>query len=254
MKLNDKEQVIIDILKKMDSVSNLELSEMLHCSTVTIRSLIRSLEKKGLIIRTHGGAKLCNTYLDIHLPAGNIFKNREAKLRIAEKAYQYIAERDTVILDDSSNSYYLAQVIKKYANKYLVIITNSLPIIAELSTCPSVEVISIGGMLRGSKTAFVGDFACEMLSKFKVAKAFIGVHGIDPELGITSIGNEQMMIKKVIFHISKDVYVLTCSEKFGTGYLLISSPLDQIHKIITDKNIDKRILSVIKKNVEIDLV
>lgn len=254
MKLNEKEQLIIDSLKRKDVITNIELSEILQCSTVTIRSLIRSLEKKGLIIRTHGGAKLCNDYLDIHIPAGNIFKEREAKLRIAEKAYQYIAERDTIILDDSSNSYYLAQVIKKYSDKYLIIITNSLPVIAELSTCSAVEIISIGGVLRGNKNAFVGDFAIEMLKNLKATKAFIGVHGIDPEFGITSIGNEQMMIKKQIFKIAQYVYVLTCSEKFGTGYLLVSAPLSQVHKIITDKNIDKNILNVIKSSVDIDLV
>ena len=50
------------------------------------------------------------------------------------------------------------------------------------------------------------------------------------------------------------MYVLSCIEKFGKGYLLVSSPLNQVHKIITDKNIDKNILFVIQNNVDIELV
>ncbi|WP_032092552.1 DeoR/GlpR family DNA-binding transcription regulator [Necropsobacter rosorum] len=254
MKFSEKEQKILDLLEEQGHVDNTELSHYLQCSTVTIRTMMRSLEKQGLLIRTHGGARSLDNHLTLTVPAGNIFKDSESKMKIAERAYQYISDRDTIIIDESSNSYYLAQVIKKYANKYLIVITNSLAVAAELSECDSVDVISIGGMLTKNPPAFVGDFAINTLKNFKAVKAFIGVHGIDPEIGITSIGNEQMMIKKLIFEITQQVYVLACSNKFRTGYLLVSAKLEQIHKIITDTDINQDHYKQICQKVNLDLV
>lgn len=254
MKYSDREKKILALLEEQGYVDNVMLGKYLACSTVTVRTMMRSLEKRGLLIRTHGGAKSLSEHLTISIPAGNIFKDREAKTRIAERAYEYITDRDTIILDDSSNSYYLAQAIKRHSDKYLIVITNSLSVAAELADCATVDVICIGGMLSGKPPAFVGDFALNTLRGFKATKAFIGVHGIDPDIGITSIGNEQMMIKKMIFEITRDVYVLACGNKFSPGYLLVSAKLEQIHKIITDKEIKSENFEKIKDKVSLDVV
>ena len=254
MNFNEKEQKIIDMLKEQDYIDNITLSTVLGCSLVTIRSTVTNLEKKGILLRTHGGVKKPTSSINIMLKSGNIFKNHKDKIRIAEKAYKDIDDVDTIILDDSSNSFYLATIIRKYDKKDITVITTSLAVAAELTNCDTVKVIMIGGFLSGSPSSTMGDYAIEMLSKFKANKAFIGVHGINPEVGITSIGNNQMQIKKVIFSIAQKVYVLACSNKFNHSHLLISAQISSIYKIITDKKLLLEYKKEIQNQTLIELV
>ncbi|WP_044469601.1 DeoR/GlpR family DNA-binding transcription regulator [Mannheimia massilioguelmaensis] len=252
--MNRREENILSLLEKHQYLNNLELSELLNCSVVTIRTAVRNLEKAGLVIRTHGGIEPVPEILKLNLLPGNIFKDRENKEKIAEQAYQYINERDTIILDDSSNSFHLAQTIKKYANKYLIVITNSLYVACELANLSNIEIMFIGGLMAGKIPATMGETALNMLKNFKATKAFIGVHGINPEIGITSIANDQMQIKRLIFEISKEVYVLTCSNKFVTEHLLVTAPLNKVHKIITDRGLSSKYQSIIKEVTSLDIV
>ncbi|HBO37617.1 MAG TPA: DeoR/GlpR transcriptional regulator, partial [Pasteurellaceae bacterium] len=44
------------------------------------------------------------------------------------------------------------------------------------------------------------------------------------------------------------------SNKFRSGYLLVSAKLEQIHKIITDKDIKSENFEKIKNKVSLDIV
>lgn len=251
--LNIREKEILEILDKNDVVDNLSLSQMLGCSVVSIRTYIRNLEKEGKLIRTHGGAKKRPDGLTITIPSGNVYQQYESKTKIALHAYQYIENRDTIILDDSSTSYHLAKVIKKMSDKYLIIITNSLSVACELTNVKNIEVVMLGGLISGNLPASMGEFTINMLKELKAAKAFIGVHGINPEIGITSIGNNQMQIKKLIFDISYQVYVLATSNKFIRSQLLIAAPLSKVTRIITDDSVSNEIVQEIRKSTMIDI-
>ncbi|MDU8924907.1 DeoR/GlpR family DNA-binding transcription regulator [Pasteurellaceae bacterium LIM206] len=251
---NERENQILTLLKEQGYVDNLELSRKLECSTVTIRTAMRNLEKQGLIARTHGGAQLVANTLTLSLSAGNIFKNNENKRKIAQQAYTYINERDTIILDDSSNSFYLAQLIKEKKDKSLIVITNSLAIACELSGCDKTEVVLIGGLLGGGLPATMGETALNTLRQFKADKGFIGVYGINPQIGITSIGHDQMLIKRLILEQAQEVYVLVGSEKFGDSCLSVAAPLSKVHRIITDRNIPAEYQRVTREQTLLDIV
>lgn len=68
-------------------------------------------------------------------------------------------------------------------------------------------------------------------------KAFVGAHGVNLGVGLTSIGTSQMEIKKAIIIAADEVTVLVDSSKFGGGYLSVVCPLTDITRIITDDSI-----------------
>ena len=102
---NKRMEYIAARLDSTGSVKVAELSRELNCSEVTIRSDIQKLEDKGLAKRIHGGAVKVGGQLMVPFDAGNVFKNSDRKRRIAWKAYEYIEDQDTIILDDSSVCY-----------------------------------------------------------------------------------------------------------------------------------------------------
>lgn len=84
------------------------------------------------------------------------------------------------------------------------------------------------------------------MSKFHVDKAFIGVHSINFNVGLTSIATPQMEVK-AIMKAAEKVYVLADSSKFGGGYLSVICPTNEVYKIITDDGVSKENVSKAKE-------
>lgn len=243
MDLDDKKRIILQELEAKGHVSVNALSETLGCSKVTIRTKIRELADAGKLERVRGGAvrkseaseSYCAKYNSQHLE-----QNAGEKKAIARQAYRHIADRDVILLDDSTTSFYLAVYIKNHRDKRIVVVTNSLPAANELSSADHVELYMIGGYVDGFLAASMGDTAVESIKRFKIDKAFIGVHSINFDVGLTSIATPQMQIKQAILAASEHVVVLADSSKFENGYLAVICPINAVDLIITDDKISEK--------------
>ena len=205
-----------EILKELDRkgrVKVTDLSKEFGCSEVTIRNDIKAMDIEGLLKRTHGGAVKVETETERKYSAETIYRNVTQKKRIA-------------------------------------VVTNSLIAGNELAGVGHVELFMIGGYVTGHLAATMGDVAIQNMSKFHVDKAFIGVHSINFNVGLTSIATPQMEVKKAIMKAAEKVYVLADSSKFGGGYLSVICPTKEVDKIITDDGVSKE---DIQKAKELDI-
>ena len=116
--------------------------------------------------------------------------------------------------------------------------TNSLLVGNELAGAGHVELFMVGGTVGGHLAATMGDAAVHNIEQFHVDKAFIGVQGINFEVGLTSIA-PQMQIKRVILKVAGEVYVLADSSKFRDSYLSVICPIRDVFKVITDNEVSK---------------
>ena len=205
-----------EILKELDRkgrVKVTDLSKEFGCSEVTIRNDIKAMDIEGLLKRTHGGAVKVETERERKYSAETIYRNVTQKKQIA-------------------------------------VVTNSLIAGNELAGVGHVELFMIGGYVTGHLAATMGDVAIQNMSKFHVDKAFIGVHSINFNVGLTSIATPQMEVKKAIMKAAEKVYVLADSSKFGGGYLSVICPTNEVDKIITDDGVSKE---DIQKAKELDV-
>ncbi|MGC4018230.1 MAG: DeoR/GlpR family DNA-binding transcription regulator [Muricomes sp.] len=237
--MEERRRKILQQLEEKGRVRVNELSVQLGCSEVTIRNDIKNMERAGLLLRTHGGALKIEKDSLKNYSSESIYRNTERKKAIAECAYEFIEDRDTIIIDDASTSFYLALHIKNHPEKRIAVVTNSLMTGNEFAGLKHVELYMVGGPVGGHLAATMGDEAVEDISRFHVDKAFIGVHSINFDVGITSIATPQMQVKQAILKATDKVYVLADSSKFGGGYLSVICPLKRIHKIITDNQVNK---------------
>lgn len=243
MDLDDKKRIILQELEANGHVSVNALSEALGCSKVTIRTKIRELADAGKLERVRGGAVRKSEVSDSYQAKYNsqhLEQNAGEKKAIARQAYRHIADRDVVLIDDSTTSFYLAVYIKNHSDKRIVVVTNSLPAANELSSADHVELYMIGGYVDGFLAASMGDTAVESIKRFKIDKAFIGVHSINFDVGLTSIATPQMQIKQAILAASNHVVVLADSSKFENGYLAVICPINAVDLIITDDKISEK--------------
>ena len=232
--MEERRRAILQKLNDKGKVRVTDLSRELECSEVTIRSDIKSMESEGLLKRTHGGAVKLEKAPARKYQAESIYRYAERKKKIAACAYEFINDRDTIIIDDASSSFYLALHIKEHPEKRLAVVTNSLLAGNELAGAEHVELYMVGGHVGGHLAATMGDAAVQNMEQFRVDKAFIGVHGINFDVGLTSIATPQMQVKRAILKSTQEVYVLADSSKFGGGYLSVICPIHEVYKIITD--------------------
>ena len=122
----------------------------------------------------------------------------------------------------------------RHPEKRLAVVTNSILAVSELSGLPHIDLYVVGGSVGGNLPASLGTKANEDISRFKVDKAFIGVHSVSFEAGITAITDAQMQMKQAILKTTQKVIVLADSSRFGGGYFSVICPISSVFRIVTD--------------------
>jgi DeoR family transcriptional regulator, aga operon transcriptional repressor len=229
---------ILEIVNRDGKVSVPDLSKMFEVSVVTIRNDLIQLERKKLLIRTHGGAiKEQRVGFDfaVSQKAG---MHPDEKLKIANKALEFIKNGDTIILDSGSTTQQIAKQLKKFKN--LTVVTNALNIVATLSDFEEIEIIIPGGVLRKKSLSLIGPLAEIGVNNFYADKLFLGVDGIDADYGITTPNMEEAHLNRLMIERSKEVFVVTDSSKFEKRSMTFITGLEKINTLITDKNIPEK--------------
>ena len=171
----------------------------------------------------------------------------DEKNEIAEKAITLIEENDSIFLNDSSTNILLSKLIKKKI-KSLTVITNSLVIASELSSCENYNIVLAGGFLDVKEQAFFGTISESIISQFVVNKAFLSVSSISLKDGITDFPLKEVNIQKEMIKYSKEVIILANSKKFETTALIKVDNLINIKAIITDSQLKSEIYNNYKKH------
>ena len=139
----DRRAVILDRIQKKTSVRVTELAEEFQVTEETIRRDLEKLESEGYVTRTYGGAVLAqNNASDLSIHVRET-QNLEGKRRIARKVADMIGDNETLMLDSSTTSMFVARNIRKK----VTIITNSVRIPQEVAALENIEIIVTGGTL-----------------------------------------------------------------------------------------------------------
>lgn len=244
----------MEILSRIDTEGIVRVNDLAiryKVTEATIRRDFKSLEEKGYIKRTHGGALLN----DESIQELNFFqkksKNFQAKEAIGLYAASLINDGETIIIDASTTTLQIAKHIK---NKKINVITNSIDVIEELLDSPDIQIISTGGIVRSNTRAMVGPFADATVKNFIVDKAFMGANAIDIDYGFSSAHIIEVELKKAMINIAKEVIFLCESLKFEQIKLAKICDLDKVYCVITDKNISKDVLQKYKEILKVIVV
>ncbi|NFT91836.1 DeoR/GlpR transcriptional regulator [Clostridium botulinum] len=249
--VSKRREKILDYLKSNESINTNDLAEILEISPLTLRRDLQALDEQGLIVRYYGGAKLAN---DIN-NSENILKETDTDLLlnkkkniIAKYAADLIKDGDTVFINSSSTALLM---LKYLGNKRVYIVTNNGKAL-QVTIPPNVELVLTGGQVYERKQSLVGDFATYILSKITADKCFLGVSGITSDSGIsTSVLQETLINHEMINRCNGPVYILADSSKVGRHHNFSSGDIEEISHLITDSDVDKNELNLLKeKNVD----
>ena len=236
---NEREQEILDILARHGFVTVPMLAKKLHISESSIRRDLSSLQKKGLVHRSYGGAELANTMNRTHnIPFSLRSQESSAeKRRIATAAAQLVHEGDVVFVDASSTCFYLFSELIKI--KGITIITNSIEGLHMLMDY-DVPVISSGGHISAeNRAALVGPYAEEAISNLHADIFFFSVYALSNEGVLTDLYLSEITIRKRMMEQANQSFFLCDSKKIGKRSMYRMCSLPELDGIISDISIQE---------------
>lgn len=231
MSYQSRKQKILKIVEEQGEADVKELALKVETSEITIRRDLALMATDGLIFRTHGGAMKPSL---ANIPASfeqKIAANIEQKDYIARLAAQEIQDGDIIFMDCGSTVSRLCQFIK---HKRIKIITNSLPIVYDLSNT-EVSINLIGGELDNKRQAVHGQIAIEHIKRYRADKAFLGIDGISIENGLSAASEKEAEITISMAAQANQTFLLCDSSKLGKDKYLKFAPLSIVQVLVTNE-------------------
>ena len=219
---------LLSLVNQHNRIAVTDLAKALDVSEVTIRKDLNLLEKKGLLRREHGYARL-TTSDDI---GNHLSFNYEVKLRIARRAAESVHNGETIMIESGSCCALLAEEIA--ANRRdVTIITNSAFIADYIRKYPNVRVILLGGEYQKESQVMVGPMIRSCVRDFYVSKFFVGIDGVD-NLGFMSNDLMRAEAARVMAERAEQTIILTESAKFKVHGTVMLLPYANVSALFTD--------------------
>lgn len=253
--IEERRRRILDLLNSQDRVTVSDLVDTFGISAVTIRGDLDALDERGGLVRSHGGAvKRLNPLQDYPIQVKEIL-HHGAKVRIAQAAARLIRSDQKIILDSGTTTAEIARQIKHSKLTSVTVITNALNIAMELANLPFVSVIMLGGMLRQMSYSLVGPHAEQILRDLNADHVFLGVDGLDPELGLSTPDVFEAKLNSLMIRVSRQVTVVADSSKLGQRSLSVISRVENVHRVISDTKAPPDVVGALRaRGVDVLLV
>ncbi|ALO65709.1 D-beta-D-heptose 1-phosphate adenosyltransferase [Arthrobacter alpinus] len=231
---------IAELVSAQGRVGVNDLAELFSITQETVRRDLAALEEAGQLRRVHGGAvsvdRLTRSELSL---SERQSQHLDEKHRIATAALALIPNvpRASILLDSGTTTAALAERLTSWApvntGDELLVITNSLPMAATLSTNTHLLLDIVGGRVRGLTSAVVGARATEQLGALRPDIAFIGTNGLHTDFGLSTPDPVEAATKTAMVRAARQVIVLADASKLGTETLVRFATLEEIDTLVT---------------------
>ena len=242
-------QMILEKLVRENKVVVSDLVEEFNVSPSLIRMDLAELEKRELIIRTHGGAILPENPQEALIFEKKFLQlreetNAEAKAKIGLATMDLINDGDSIVIDGGSTAFAVAKNFKM--KRGLTIITTSIHLLPILLEIPDAKIYLSGGLVHREMEDLIGDISQDSIGRFTPDVAIMGIDGISVSKGLTTTEPTIAPLKRKMIAVSKKSIVVCDSTKFGKVCLLHIASVGEVDMIVTDNNVEKEYIEQIE--------
>jgi DeoR family transcriptional regulator of aga operon len=250
--VEERRRRIMEMLESQERVTVDELVRRFLVSAVTVRGDLDALAEAGLLTRSHGGAlRRDEAAEDVPIAVKETLNHAE-KVRIGRAAARMIRDGETIMLDSGTTTAEIAREIRSLRLSSVNVITNALNIAMELATVPFVRLIMIGGILRAMSYSLSGPHAEQALRHVHADRLFLGVDGLDPEIGLMTPDVLEAQLNAIMIQVSRDVVVVADASKFDRRSLSVIAKVDAVHRVVTDTRVGAETVAALQaRNIEV---
>lgn len=238
--LSSREERILELLQEGEELSVARLGELLGVSAVTIRADLKSLELKGMVIRSRGTA--IPAFHPQLLERQN--SNTPQKEAIAKLAASFVSDGDSIMISNGTTCALIARYL--FGRRNVQIVTNSTLVLPYVRVNGNVTVTLVGGEFRPQAEALVGPTAIKQIEDYHVTTSFFGTDGLTLEHGLTTALVENAdLLRRMCSQASRSVLVVDSSKLGNKGFVRIL-PLSEVDILITDSGMPEETIRDIR--------
>ncbi len=231
--LSERERAIVELLADRSYIAVSELASSLGVSEVTMRGDLSTLEERGYLMRTRGGASPA-----IHRSILEHQKlHTEEKLRIAKRAAELVCNGDRIMIEAGTTTALITRYL--VGKQDVQIVTNSMLAFSYSRANPTLNMILTGGNFRRETESLVGPIAERSLESFNARLAFVGTDGFSVARGMTTQFTEGAEIVRAMNARAEITWLVADSSKFDKVGFVSVLPLRAVHGIITDSGLSQ---------------
>ncbi|MDE7210412.1 MAG: DeoR/GlpR family DNA-binding transcription regulator [Lachnospiraceae bacterium] len=234
-----------DIVRKINKTGRIlvsEIQELYQISADCARRDLRTLESKGLLQRTHGGAIAIVPKEIYPAPTYNPADIKEIQpdyLAVAKKAVKYIESKDVVYITTSLVGYYMAENLPE--DIPVTVLTNSVTIAQALRKKMNISVVLLGGEMshRGHCHDF---YTIQMVKNIRMNKAFLSHTALSLDFGASIHDPAGVEFGRAVMQNSSMNIGLYPSKKIGKHSVHSVCRMEDYDLVITDNNVSEDFL------------
>ena len=207
-----RQEEILKLVNSNGSVTVQELKDLFDASESTIRRDLNALHDRGGLVKVFGGAVKNESKIQVKEEKVSLRmeQHRTEKQKIAQFAASLIGADDFVYLDAGTTTGAMIPFIEETKATF---VTNAVSH-ALMLAAKGLHVILIGGEMKASTEAIVGNEAYQNMQKYNFTKGFFGTNGVDRKAGFTTPDINEALVKECAVKHSQEPYILCDSEKF----------------------------------------
>ena len=245
----DRQRLILDLLHGAGSLRTTDTATRLGVTDETVRKDFEVLDKRGELIRIHGGASRPEKIREDLSFTQRQAVRREEKQAIARLAASRIQANETIFLDASSTVLTLTEFLPDLP---LTILTNALNVLTALSERPQLDLICTGGVFDAKSRSFIGLTAEKSLQRYNIHRMFLSGSGLHLERGVSESNSRQAAFKERVIASAEDVVFLADHSKLGRKASFFFGGVADLSCLITDKSADPQFVEQLQdRGVEV---
>lgn len=251
--VHKRRESIARLIRENGFIRNSELSDKLGVSVVTIRQDVDALSAQGLIQKTYGGAVLPpDVTLDSSFDS-RAHEHAEAKRRIGAAAAKLVRPGETILLDAGSTTIEIARRLPENAD--ITVVTCALNIALEASAKSGVGVVLCGGKVNPRTLSVTGHQVERELANLCADRLFLATYGLDKKKGLAERNFDAAQTKRALISAAREIVLVCDASKFGEAGPVLISPVNVIHRVITDEGAPKEYLDWFHdQQIQVDVV
>lgn len=252
METNERAGWILNALRDRGELAVAEVAAELGVSLITVRRELAVLAERGLLARTHGGAR------NLLLRGEDVpyeFRSRSdvaAKKRIAAAAQALIADGEAVALDSGTTALAVAALLTQ---RRVTVMPLSVQAIAVFGAASAATVLLPAGEVRRGEGSITGSETEHAVAALRFDTYVLGCCGLASRAGVTAFDGQDAAVKRAAIASSARVIAVADGSKIGRVTMAAVISASQLSAVITDDSAPAEELAALREaDVEVVVV
>lgn len=247
MLANQRQEKILQMLRKDGAVTAANLVETFRVSLETVRRDLKELEGRGQLSRVHGGAVVktdMKPFFDLDRRNNEFSAQKE---NLARKAVEFVCEGDVIAVDGGSTAIPFTETLKANFSR-LTVITYSFDVFKRLCHHKDFTVFLCAGDFDRAENSFYGPHAIQTMASTHAQKAFIFPSAVSMEHGIYDYQTNLYAMQRQMLRCADRIFILADSSKWEKTGLYKLADMEKSFTYITDGQVPAQLLALYREN------